>query len=245
VTDLDEGARFAGSHAAAPEAASFDGDLHVVTLNIQFARRIDQARRLFEREAALARANVVLLQEMDAEGTDALAASLAMDYVYYPATVHVKTGRHFGNAVLSRWPIVEDHKLGLPHRSIRDRSPRAATCATVMTPVGSVEVCSLHLATRFELAPRARRAQVRTVLTHLRGATRVVLGGDFNSYRLGHLAAAEAFDWTTRGLRGLLGSVFAIDHIFARGLRASRVGRVTDTRDATDHPAVWASLAWR
>jgi endonuclease/exonuclease/phosphatase family metal-dependent hydrolase len=240
----DVAARFAGNHASAPPPGS-GGGLEVVTLNIEFGIRIDRARSLFARAGLLARANVVLLQEMDPEGTDALAASLGMQYVYYPADVHPRTGRLFGNAVLSRWPIVGDRKIELPHVSFRNPTRRAATCATVMTPAGAVEVCSLHLATPFELLPGARRDQVREVVRHLRGVPRVVLGGDLNSYRLGRIVAADAFDWATRTVGPTVGSLFSVDHIFTRGLRVSQVGRVTAMREATDHAAVWARLAWR
>lgn len=216
-----------------------------MTLNIELGLRIDAARALFERAAPLARASVVLLQEMDPEGTRALAASLGMQYAYHPADVHPRTGRPFGNAVLSRWPIVRDRKLELPHVSFRNPTRRAATCATVMTPAGAVEVCSLHLATPLELLPAARRDQVREVVRHLRGVERVVLGGDLNSHRLGRIVAADAFDWATRTVGPTVGLVFSVDHIFTRGLRASGVGRVTGTRGATDHAAVWARLLWR
>jgi endonuclease/exonuclease/phosphatase family metal-dependent hydrolase len=215
-----------------------------VTLNIQFARRIGQAIELFARSEELARASLVLLQEMDPEGTDRLAAALAMNYVYYPATVHVRTGRDFGNAVLARWPIAGDRKVTLPHRSVHDGSPRAATVATVATPRGPLEVASVHIATRLELPPAARRAQLAAVLGRLTDARHAVLGGDLNSYGLGRLAAAAEFDWTTREVGGALRRLFSIDHIFARGLRAAAVGRVTATRAATDHPAVWARLVW-
>jgi endonuclease/exonuclease/phosphatase family metal-dependent hydrolase len=235
------GPRFAGNYAPSGVPASSDGSLDVVTLNIKFARRIDRARELFDRLDELARAHVVLLQEMDAEGADAMAAHLRMNYVYYPATVHPRTGRAFGNAVLSRWPIPRDEKINLPHRSLFDGSQRAATCATVMTPVGPIEVCSVHIATPLELLPGKRSDQVRAVLDRLRSAERVILGGDFNSHGLGDLVAVDAFDWPTRGI-GSTTACFSVDHIFARGLRAS--GKVSDTLGATDHAAVWTKLVW-
>lgn len=217
-------------------------DLHLVTLNVQFGRRVAEACRLFARSPELARADIVLLQEMDLGGTETIAASLAMGHVYHAACVHVRTGRDFGNAVLSRWPVSGGEKIELPHRSLHDRSARAATAATVETPGGPVVVASVHLATRWELMPGARRAQLAALLHHLRGARRAVVGGDFNSYRVGRLALAEGFEWTTRGLGGRLRWLSAIDHIVARGLSARAVGRVTDTAEATDHPAVWAHL---
>jgi endonuclease/exonuclease/phosphatase family metal-dependent hydrolase len=234
--------RSSGNHASPPPHP--DGDLHVVTLNIRFGRRIDRARELFAREAELARASIVLLQEVDPGGTDALAAALRMHHVYYPACVHPRTRRPFGNAVLSRWPIAADRKLVLPHASLRNSTRRAATLATVMTPAGAVLVCSLHLATPFELLPEARRDQVREVVRHLRGVERVVLGGDFNGHRIGGVAEAHALDWATRRIGGTVGYIFSVDHIFTRGLRARRVGRITGTRGTTDHAAVWARLAW-
>lgn len=216
--------------------------MRVVTLNVQFGRRIAAACRLLARKEELARADLVLLQEMDLRGSELIAASLGMGHVYRAACVHVRTGREFGNAILSRWPMTGGEKLELPHRSLHDRSARAATVAMVDTPAGPVRIASVHLATRFEQTPRARRAQLAALLHHLRGAERVVVGGDLNSHRIGRLALAEGFDWTTRHLVGWLGRFRAIDHILVRGLRARAVGRVTDTGEATDHPAVWAEL---
>jgi endonuclease/exonuclease/phosphatase family metal-dependent hydrolase len=244
VSYRDENPRFAGDHAVGAPDARGGAVLDVVTLNIRFARRIDLAKRLFARVGELARANVVLLQEMDVEGTEALAAALRMRWVYYPAAVHRATGRDFGNAVLSRWPILRDDKINLPHLSLRDRSPRAATCATIDTPIGPIELCSVHVATPFELLPGARREQVRAVLSRLRGASRVVVGGDFNSRALGRIVAADALDWATKDVGSTL-RFFAVDHIFARGLRASEVGKVTDTLGATDHAAVWSRFLAR
>jgi endonuclease/exonuclease/phosphatase family metal-dependent hydrolase len=239
---FDASRRFAGDYTSASrEDALRLRTIDVATLNIQFARHIDRAKLLFANVDPLARATVVLLQEMDAEGTDALAASLEMSYVYYSATVHRKTGRDFGNAVLSRWPILRDEKFVLPHASVRDQSPRIATSATISTSLGIVEVCSLHIATPLELWPSKRREQVRAVVTHLDGAPRVVIGGDFNGYAICNLAQAHAFDWATRNI-GRTCSVFSVDHIFVHGLRAIEVGKVTHTLGATDHAAIWARL---
>jgi endonuclease/exonuclease/phosphatase family metal-dependent hydrolase len=236
--------RFAGNYAPAVERAPFDRELHVVTLNIKFARRIDLAQKLFDNVEELRHADVVLLQEMDETGTDALASHLAMSYVYYPATVHPQTDRDFGNAVLSRWPILRDWKVRLPHRGFFDGSQRTATCATVKTPVEEVDVCSLHVATPVELLPGARQDQVHAVVDSLRATKRVVVGGDLNSYGLGNLLTSEAFDWPTQDIGGTR-SYFSIDHIFTRGFSAQQVGKVRDTLGATDHAAVWAKLVWR
>ncbi len=239
-----DGPRFAGSYAAIDDSGSFDRTLDVVTLNIQFSLRIEQAQHLFDRVEELGRADVVLLQEMDAAGTEALAAHLGMAYVYYPATIHPKTSRDFGNAILSRWPISRDRKVQLPHHGFSDGSQRTATCATVRTPVEPLEVCSLHLATPVELSPRARREQALAAVSALTGAKRVVVGGDFNSHRVGNALLNEGFDWPTRDI-GKTRGFFSLDHLFSRGLAATSAGKVSDTLGATDHAAVWARFAWR
>jgi endonuclease/exonuclease/phosphatase family metal-dependent hydrolase len=236
--------RYAGSYTPVGEQKPFDGALDVVTLNIKFARRVDLAQKLFDHVTELGRADVVLLQEMDEKGTRALAAHLEMAYVYYPATVHPRTDRDFGNAVLSRWPILRDWKVRLPHRGFLDGSQRIATCASVQMPVEQVDVCSLHLATAVELLPGARRDQLRAVVESLRTMKRVVVGADLNSHGLGTILTREAFDWPTKGI-GATRSFFSIDHIFSRGFTAERVGKVGDTLGATDHSAVWAKLVLR
>jgi hypothetical protein len=63
-----DGPRFA-RHRAPSAAASFDGSLHVVTLNIQFARGMTRALELFSRIGSLGLADVVLLQEMGLSST--------------------------------------------------------------------------------------------------------------------------------------------------------------------------------
>jgi endonuclease/exonuclease/phosphatase family metal-dependent hydrolase len=237
------GPRFAGSYAPLNVSASPGGSFNVVTFNIKFARRIDLALQLLASSSELALADVILLQEMDARGTEALAARLGMNYVYYPAAVHPQTHRDFGNAILSRWPIRHDQKLALPHRSFLDGSQRIATCATLTTGVRPVDVCSTHLATPVELLPGARREQVGRLLSHLMGTPCAIIGGDFNSHDLGSLVSANSFEWPTRDI-GPTTRYFSVDHIFARGLRATQVGKVTDTLGASDHAAVWTKLTW-
>jgi endonuclease/exonuclease/phosphatase family metal-dependent hydrolase len=245
--DDPHGPRFFGSYAAPIAGGQLtprDGSFNVITFNIQFARRVDLAARVLAEAGSLPVADVILLQEMDAVGTQLLAERLGMNYVYYPATIHRQTRRDFGNAILARWPILRDQKLELPHASLLDGSRRVATCATLGAPDLTIDVCSVHIATAVELLPAARREQVRSVLDHFTGATPVIIGGDFNSYGLGNLMSGDAFRWPTRDI-GRTTRYFSVDHIFARGLQPSQVGKVQDTLGASDHAAVWTKLAWR
>jgi endonuclease/exonuclease/phosphatase family metal-dependent hydrolase len=187
-------------------------------------------------------ADVVLLQEMDAPGTDAIARRLHMNYVYYPGSVHTN-GRDFGNAVLSRWPIVDDKKIILPHRNPKDGRIRIAVQATIATPSGDVSAYSVHNETPW-LGPRGRLEQVQAVLDDARASDlSVVAGGDFNTSDPGSVEATVAlfrsagFVWASDGI-GETAGIFTLDHIFAKELAA--VGAGTVSTKASDHRPAWA-----
>jgi endonuclease/exonuclease/phosphatase family metal-dependent hydrolase len=90
----------------------------------------------------------------------------------------------FGNALLTRHPIVEVHRIDL---SMERREPRGALAATI--DVGGVP---LHvLATHLGLRIHERRFQVRQILDYLdsvRDST-VIVAGDFNDWLPGRSAA--------------------------------------------------------
>lgn len=238
------GPRYAVSEppAPVPQAVSPDDvdSIRVVTFNVKFARHIDQAITLLRSTAALQNADIVMLQEMDEAGTIRIAAALTMSYVYYPASI--EHGRDFGNAVLSRWPIVADEKIVLPHHARFTGAQRIATAATITVRGVPLRVYSVHLATRMEIGPGARRDQVRAVLADAAAYPRVVIGGDMNSRGIGRTYRAAGFLWPTeRNPRThFLGNW---DHIFLKGLAPGDslgTGVVRDTIGASDHRPVWA-----
>jgi endonuclease/exonuclease/phosphatase family metal-dependent hydrolase len=102
-----------------PLGPRYAGALRVVTYNVQWGRHVERAINVLKTRAPLTDADIVVLQEMDAEGTRRIAEALGMGWVYYPAAVHPKRGSDFGNAILSRWPIVADEKLMLPRVATR------------------------------------------------------------------------------------------------------------------------------
>ncbi len=235
------GPRYAGP-AAAPPAAPAD-TFRVVTFNIAFARATDRAITLLRGEPALAGADLVLLQEMDAPSTAAVAESLGLHWVYYPAALHPMSDRDFGNAVLSRWPIAADRKLVLPHLARGRRTQRIAVAATVLAPGGPVRVYSLHLATMVGNGPNDRRDQLRAVLADADSFPTVLIGGDFNSETVPEIALERGYAWPTRGL-GRTSSLWTLDHVLLRGLAVatdSAVG-VVQADGISDHRPVWAVL---
>ena len=216
----------------------------MVTFNIKFGDEYERAGQELASDPRLSLADIVLLQEMDATRTDAIARQLGMAYVYYPGSVHTN-GRDFGNAVLSRWPILSDSKLILPHRNPTDGRIRIAVQATVATPLGDVAAYSVHTETPW-LGPRARLEQAGAVLDHARASELSSLaGGDFNTGDPGSLDQtvemfrAGGFAWASSDAGDTAGS-YSLDHIFVRRLTPLVSGSVGT--QASDHRPSWAQL---
>lgn len=216
--------------------------LRVVSFNIEFAERLDSAVALLTSDPALRGADVLLLQEMNEVATRRVAEALGIWYVYYPAIYHLRTKRHFGNAVLSRWPIVEDKRIVLPHHGRFARTQRTATAATIQVGESLVRVYSTHLGTMTDVEPASRRDQLRAILADAARYPRVVLGGDMNDVGVGRVAREEGYSWPTE--RGPDTSWLGrLDHIFLKGLASpdsAAAGTVLDVRKASDHLPVWA-----
>lgn len=95
--------RFVGEYATPVVATQTPGGatLRVVTFNIKASREIDRSITLLESDS-LRGADVVALQEMNAEGVDRIARALRLNYVYYPSLIHPVNEDYFGPAILSR-----------------------------------------------------------------------------------------------------------------------------------------------
>jgi endonuclease/exonuclease/phosphatase family metal-dependent hydrolase len=234
------GPRFTG--AVESSVADSSAALRVVSFNIKYAQRVDSAISVLTSEAALQNADIILLQEMDESGTKQIADTLGMSFVYYPATFHIKHQKHFGNAVLSRWPIVADEKLVLPHIARFTRTQRIATAATVRVHESLVRVYSTHLGTPADVGPGSRREQLSTILKDASGFDRVVIGGDFNNHGVGKVARDSGYAWPTeKGPRTML--IGRWDHIVFKGLMSpdsAGSGTIGNVRHASDHKPVWA-----
>jgi endonuclease/exonuclease/phosphatase family metal-dependent hydrolase len=240
------GPRFAADYASA-SAPSARGPIRVVSFNIRYAQEIPRATALLRRPP-LAGADLIALQEMDETGVDRIARSLGLDYVYYPATIHPTTGRYFGPAILSRWPIERSWKVILPHPSRTRGQRRTATAAIVRIRDVPVLAYAVHLETPVQITPGEREDQARTILADAASfAGPVVIAGDFNGEEIGLTMRRAGYRWLTDGV-GPTVSFFSWDHIFARGLRPARpgpsAGVVRRTNGASDHRPVWAALAW-
>lgn len=134
--------------------------------------------------------DVALLQEVFAteEGRDQ-AADLGRSLGLQVARTTDGDGRPqaFGNAILSRWPILECETAVLPGADGRS-SHRSALTAVIDTPAGPQPFTVTHLAWQYD-ASLLRQAQLEAVVDLVRRrlpedpatAPPAVLGGDFNS----------------------------------------------------------------
>lgn len=238
------GPRYAGTPAHPAPAAS-TGVLRVVTYNVQYGQHIDRAINVLSTRTPLPGADVIVLQEMDAEGTRRIAEALGMSWVYYPAVIQPKAARgDFGNAVLSRWPIVGDAKLMLPRQLGPRHVQRIATAVTILVDTLKVRVYSTHLGTITEIHPSERREQAHAIIADAEAYPFVIVAGDMNSHGIGKEFVADGYQWPTEH-NGFTRAVFNWDHVFLKGFAPSpgyvkSTGIVRDTLRASDHDPVWA-----
>lgn len=240
--EIHQGAR-GGAEPDRPPAT-----IVVVSWNIQFGREIEVAGRELRAFEQLAVADIVLLQEMDELASETIAQTIGFHHVFASSGRHSRTGRHFGNAVLSRWPLRDPEIVVLPHKSAVQGQNRIAVRATVACGGTEVDACSVHTEVP-SLSPPKRRRQFDALSHATQRWTphRLVVGGDFNTLttrgvdavaermqRIGAAHVSAAAGATLRRGR----QEFALDHIFARGLAPLDAGVVHATT-ASDHRPLW------
>jgi len=230
--------------AGRPHPATHAG-LRVVTFNLKFAQHLDRAIALLSRPGPLRDADLLVMQEMDGPATRRIAEALGFNHVYVPSAVHPATGRDFGVAILSPWPLEVPRKLPLPHQHRFRKLRRAAAVATMHGPLGPIRVYGVHLESPTGLWGGGRRDQARAIVTDLAGWDRpVVVAGDFNGRGGPDEIAHHGFFWATRRVHHTAG-LFSFDHILARGLcafGADAAAAANDDLEASDHVPVWALL---
>ena len=224
--------------------------LTVVSYNIWFAENIDQAVSELREIRSQERLDILLLQEMDEVGTEKIARELQLNYVYFPAAIEPTYDKNFGNAILSRWPIVDSQKLILPHKSLSNRMNRIATKATLRIHDADILVYSIHTESIFTL-PQFKKDQYTAVLDDIGSEAKfVIVGGDFNSFtglaveemenvyrQAGFTRVSEDSGYTVVKF----GIELTSDHIFAKGFVVDEAGKLA-AATASDHLPIWVTL---
>ena len=203
--------------------------------------------------------DVALLQEVDHgvarssyhRQVDLLGELLGFHHRAWFANVKVRGGGEYGNAILSRYPLVEARNVDLTVAPKKRRSVLHGAVRVRHDGVDrTVHVYNMHLG----LAEYERRIQIQTFLdSHpfagLHEHTPVIVGGDLNDVwgRAARLLAPGGFrGWASRlrtfpawaPLRGL-------DGIFVRGaldLLGVHRGEIELARRASDHRPLYADV---
>ncbi len=232
--------------------------LLVVSYNIRFSHELPLAIETLQGSPTLAASDVLLLQEMDGIGARRVARALGMNLVYYPAVRHPSSDRDFGNAVLSRWPVLRHRKLILPHRGRFGRTQRIGVLAVIAVGGREVTVSSVHLATPIEVGPGKRREQVDAI-ADFAAATKsdlVLIGGDLNDSGLPTRFVERGYACPTRRIGSTSVHGFALDHVLVRRRTGTALGdslaALEDARSpvvvvpsdgvVSDHYPIWARI---
>ena len=227
--------------------------LRVITWNVRFSEAIETSIAELTTVPELQNADILLLQEMDELGVEAIARALSLNYVYYPASIHSHHERNFGNAILSKWPISEPAKVILPFENPKNGQIRTATRALVSVGSQKILTYSVHTETVW-LSQSKRLAQFETLLADIEDRYElIIVGGDFNTVTPGSLEALDALFEQAGLVRASEGAGytvekggwrFVMDHIFAGGFLPLENGVWRDTK-ASDHYPVWATLQFK
>ena len=176
-------------------------------------------------------ADVVMLQEVDAgvkrsngdRQVELLGDQLGLRYHTWFPNVEVRGGGQYGNAILSRYPLIESTNIDVTLRFKKRRSVLHGVLRVRHDDVDrTVHVFNMHLG----LARYERKRQLEMFLSsqpfaHLHHDTPVVVGGDLNDVYggLGQLLVPSGFRGIER--RPLTfpawGPMRALDAIFVRG----------------------------
>lgn len=233
--------------------------MRIVTYNIHKGRGMDGRISIKRIQKVLGEldADIIALQEVFAlcdshQGqVEAIASELGLKSAFGCTRHH--RGRPYGNAILTRWPIVESQDMDI---SWYRRERRGCIRADLKTPRGLLHVFNIHMGTSFF----ERRHQVKSLLSakhlhdNLSGPR--VLVGDFNEWIKGLTTRmlSEKFESLNlelhvqkrRSYPGLL-PLLHLDHIyFERPLHVEKAELVRTrlSKIASDHLPLVATFSW-
>lgn len=193
-------------------------------------------------------ADVVALQEVESHHGDLRVLELLAEHTGMRALAGPTMLRPvgtFGNALLTRAPVLDLHRLDL---SVPGREPRGALDALLETPGGPFRVLATHLGLR----PAERRQQIQALLSALDpglpGPTALL--GDLNEWFMWGrpLRRLHAHFGPTPAPRTFPAHrpLFALDRVWVEPLACLRdiaAHRSPLAREASDHLPVVAQLA--
>ena len=243
-------------------------DLRILSYNIHRAIGMD---RRFRPERILKvldhyNADIVLLQEVDVGVPRSRELNLARElaelgnYPYYAVGLNVQLRKGmYGNATLSRYPIVGERNIDLTQDK---RKARGCLFTELELPAGAatqlLPVFNLHLGLSFKERPQQIGRLVRTPeFTRIDPGQPCVVAGDFNDWwtRIAPLfTEALGFVCATNHLTGYQNAILTypsfspstgLDKVFCRGpitVLGSKRCRLRVSKVASDHLPVIVDL---
>lgn len=206
--------------------------------------------------------DIVLLQEVD-DGAkrsngdrqvDRLSELVGLPHRTWFGNVNVRGGGEYGNAVLSRFPIVETSNVDLTLRPKKRRSVLHAELRVRHDDIDrTMHVFNMHLG----LAEFERKIQLRRFLecdpfARLHSDTPIIVGGDLNDVYGGlwRLLSPAGFRGPDRSPRTFpaWAPVRALDGLYVRGgvvVTGIERAEAAISRRASDHRPLWADLMLR
>ena len=250
---------FAGGRLSnGSEEQSKISSMRIVTYNIHKGRGMDgrvSIKRIADVLGELD-ADIIALQEVFSEceskegQVETLASTLGMKSAFGCTRHH--RGRPYGNALLSRWPIVSSCGMDL---TWGHREKRGCIRADLKTALGTLHIFNIHMGTSYF----ERRHQVKSLLTSKQIHDGIsgprVLVGDFNEWIKGLTTRmlSDRFESLNLGLHirkrsypGFL-PIMHLDHMyFERPLRVEKAEliRTRRSRIASDHLPLVATFGW-
>lgn len=194
VSIIAAGCAGIGTHTSFWDTVSTDfaatEQLRIATYNIRHGRGIDDRVDL-ERIAAVIREHdidLIFLQEVDVNWARSgyvnqvqlLAEMTGLNYSFFAPALKIPLGtsgtRHYGNAVLSRYPLAEAQSFALPRRGLNE--PRNLLRVVWMPkPDLRITLWGTHLS----VDPAERSHQIALIRSLARAEGFAFLLGDFNS----------------------------------------------------------------
>ncbi len=227
----------------------------VATYNVHKCRGIDWKIRP-ERISKVIRemdADILALQEVFAEQAECLAEGTEMRHVFGPA--RKLKGRDYGNAVLSRLPLLRtvNHDL-----TVAGREPRSCLQVEIELAAGrTIDLFATHLGTSyFERKEQGARLLSSEIAGQPEAVGRRIVAGDFNEWTRGlatrmlnqHLKSADVRLHLRRATTypGVI-PFLHLDHIYydeAFLLAGLHLHKTAGALTASDHLPLTADFEW-
>ncbi len=203
--------------------------------------------------------DILLLQEVDDRvprsnhdcQVDVLGEMLGYHHRAWFPNVKVRGGGEYGNALLSKYPLLEARNVDLTVPPKKRRSVLHAACRVRHEGVDrTIHIYNMHLG----LAEYERRIQIRTFLdSHpfagLHEGTPVIVGGDLNDVwgRIQAMLSPSGFRGWARRVRTFpaWAPMRGLDGIFVRGkvsLLGVHRGEIELAKRASDHRPLYADV---